>query len=122
MNHEMLRGPEYLPREGVRSVTGSTFDLLVLAGNGPIVVEFMSYGCAHCRAMEPVLQQVAELLSGKAKIFKVNIAVERALSETFAIDGTPTLVMFSRGREVGRVDGPPPDVSSVLDAVNEAFA
>ena len=38
------------------AVTGETFPPLVLRGQGPIVVEFMSYACAHCAEIEPVLQ------------------------------------------------------------------
>ncbi len=85
------------------------------------MVEFMSYGCAHCRAIEPVLQQVAELVKSKEKIFRVNIAVEHELAESYEIQGTPTLIMFLNGREVGRNEGPHPTVSSVLTVVTQPF-
>jgi thioredoxin 1 len=107
--------------ERIRTVTSRTFNLLVLQGVGPIVVEFMSYGCAHCRVLEPVLQRVAEMLVAKEKVFRVNIAVEPALAATYGIRGTPTLVMFLNGREAGRVDGPHPNLSSVLTAVTQPF-
>jgi thiol-disulfide isomerase/thioredoxin len=82
MISETLEGPQNTTRQHVLSdeigtVTGSTFSPLVLEGEGPIVVEFMSYGCAHCRAIEPVLQQVAEMVKSKEKIFRVNIASSR---------------------------------------------
>jgi thioredoxin 1 len=109
------------PPERIRTVTSSTFDLLVLQGIGPIAVEFMSYGCGHCRLMEPVLQQVAEMLSGKEQVFRVNVAVEQELAATYGIQGTPTLVMFLDGRETGRADGPRPTVSSVFAAVTRPF-
>lgn len=102
-------------------LTNASFDRLVLQGQGPIAVEFMSYGCAHCRALEPILQQVAEMVKGKEKVFQVNVAVETALAESFEIQGTPTLVMFLNGQEAGRVEGAPPNVSSVLTAVTQPF-
>ena len=105
----------------IRSVTGSDFDSLVLQGQGPIAVEFMSYGCAHCRAIEPILQRVAEIVQSREKIFRVNIAVEQELAETYAIGGTPTLVMFLDGREVGRAAGPRPTEASVLALVTGPF-
>jgi len=105
----------------MRMLTSALFDSLVLQGKGPIAVEFMSYGCAHCRAIEPVLQQVAEMVKGKEKLFQVNVAVEQALAESFAIQGTPTLVMFLDGQEAGRVEGVSPSVSSVLAAVTQPF-
>lgn len=109
------------PPERIRTVTSSTFDLLVLQGVGPIAVEFMSYGCGHCRQIEPVLQQVAEMLSGKEQVFRVNVAIEQELAVTYGIQGTPTLIMFLNGTETGRVDGPRPTVSSVFAAVTRPF-
>ena len=110
-----------VPRDRIPTISGGTFNLMVLEGDGPIAVEFMSYGCAHCRALEPALQQVAELVKDKEKIFKVNIAVERTLADTFEIHGTPTFIMFLNGAETGRVAGPRPTVSSVLAAVTQPF-
>ena len=116
---ESRRGREH--GDGIRTVTRGTFDDLVLAGDGPAVVEFMSYGCAYCRVIEPVLQQVAELVKSEEPIFRVNVGVERELAESYEIRSTPTLVMFLGGREVGRVEGPNPTVPSVVAALEQAF-
>ena len=108
-------------KSDIQTVTSATFTRLVLEAAGPIVVEFMSYGCAHCRAIEPALEQVAEQMKSKEKIFRVNIAVEQELAGGYEIQGTPTLVAFLNGSEVGRVEGPQPTVSSVLTAVTQPF-
>jgi thioredoxin 1 len=108
-------------KDGIQTVTSGTFNPLVLEGAGPIVVEFMSYGCAHCRAIEPVLQQVADMVKSKERIFRVNVAVEQELAESYEIQGTPTFVMFLNGKEVGRVEGPRPTLSSVLTVVTRPF-
>jgi thioredoxin 1 len=105
----------------IRTVTSSTFSSLVLNGQGPIVVEFMSYGCVHCRAIEPVLQEAEETLKTREKIFRVNVAIEQELADSYQIQGTPTLIMFLNGTEVGRDDGPHPNLSSVLSAVTRPF-
>lgn len=105
----------------IRTVTTGTFQQLILEGQGPIVVEFMSYGCAHCRILEPVLQQVAEVVKAREKIFRVNIAVEPDLASFYEILGTPTLLMFSNGVEVGRVDGLRPTLPNVLKTVTQPF-
>jgi len=110
-----------LSRDRIQTVTSGTFTRLVLEAEGPIAVEFMSYGCAHCRAIEPVLEQVAEMLKLQERIFRVNIAVEQELAGSYQIQGTPTLVMFLNQNEVGRVEGPSPTVSSVLTAVTQPF-
>lgn len=109
------------PSDGIPSLDASGFETRVLQGQGPIAVEFMSYSCAHCGAMEPVLQQVAETLRSRERIFRVNVAVELGLSGKYEIEGTPTLIMFSDGQEVGRAEGPDPDVATMLAVVTEPF-
>ncbi|MGD0990144.1 MAG: thioredoxin family protein [Candidatus Sulfotelmatobacter sp.] len=126
MTDQTLQRSPTMPRKSVsidtiQTVTGNTFSALVLEGQGPMAVEFMSYGCAHCRVIEPVLQQVANMIEPKEKVFRVNIAIERELADSYEIQGTPTLIMFLNGREVGRVEGPHPTVSSVLEAVTQPF-
>ena len=110
-----------LLRDKMQTVTSSTFTRLVLEAEGPIVVEFISHGCAHCRAIEPVLEQVAQMVKPQERFFRVNIAVEQELASNYQIQGTPTLIMFLHQNEVGRVEGPSPTVSSVLTAVTQPF-
>ena len=107
--------------DGIPSLDAASFESLVLRGRGPIAVEFMSYSCAYCGATEPVLQQVAETLRSREPIFRVNVAVEVDLASTYEIEGTPTLIMFSEGREVGRSEGPDPDAATVMEAVTAPF-
>jgi thioredoxin 1 len=77
--------------------------------------------CAYCAAMEPVLQQVAETLRSREQIFRVNVATEVDLASTYEIEGTPTLIMFSEGREVARSEGLDPDAATVLEALTAPF-
>lgn len=107
--------------DNIGTVTQSTFTQLVLEGEGRIVVEFMSYGCGHYAPMEPVLQQVAEMVKSNAKSLRVNIAVERGLADSYHIVGTPTMIMFLNGNEIARVQGPKPAVSTVLTGITQAF-
>lgn len=109
------------PRDAIPSLDAAGFDARVLQAPGPIAVEFMSYSCAHCGAMEPVLQRVAETLKAREPIYRVNVAVERELASRYEIEGTPTLVMFAHGQEVGRAEGPDPDVDTMLDVVTAPF-
>ncbi|MGA2696017.1 MAG: thioredoxin family protein [Terriglobales bacterium] len=126
MTNETLEVPRTTPRRrgassSIGTVTGSTFSSLILEAEGPIAVEFMSYGCVHCRAIEPALEKVAETVKSKEKIFRVNTAVDEGLSDSYDIQGTPTFLMFLNGKEVGRVEGPQPTVSSVMTAVTQPF-
>jgi thioredoxin 1 len=126
MGNETLEYPREtslspLQNQTISTVTSGTFTRLVLEAEGPIAVEFMSYGCAHCRAIEPVLERVAQMVEPRERIFRINIAVEQELAGSYQIQGTPTLIMFLNGNEVGRVEGPSPTVSSVMTAVTQPF-
>ena len=108
-------------RDAIPTLDAAGFEARVLGASGPIAVEFMSYSCAHCGAMEPVLQEVARTLRSREPVFRVNVALETGLAATYGIEGTPTLVMFSDGREVGRSEGPDPDAATVLAALTAPF-
>lgn len=108
--------------DSIQTVSGSDFDAMVLRSEGPIAVEFMSYACGHCGALEPVLQRAAAEVRADEKVFRVNVAAEPELAASYEIQGTPTLIMFLGGKEVGRVAGPDPTAASVLDAITQPFA
>lgn len=105
----------------IQTVTAATFGKLVLNGEGPIVVEFMSYGCAHCGVIEPTLQQVAEIVKSSEKMYRVNIAVDPELANRYEVQGTPTLIMFMDGAIVGRDEGPSPELSNILSVVRQPY-
>lgn len=105
----------------IQTLDSQSFSRLVIAGRGPIAVEFMSYGCAYCRAIEPILQQVAREIEADETVFRVNIEAEPDLAAHYEIAGTPTFVTFLNGQELGRVEGPDPSRSSVIQAVTGPF-
>jgi len=105
----------------IQTLNGQSFAQLVLGGQGPIAVEFMSYGCGYCRAIEPILQQVARLIEADETVFRVNIEVEPDLAAHYRIGGTPTFVTFLDGRELSRVEGPDPSEAAVMQAVTGPF-
>lgn len=107
--------------EEIQTVTANTFTTQVLEAEGPVAVEFMSYGCAHCRTIEPIVEHVAEIVKPREKIFRVNIAVEHGLADSYQIRGTPTFIMFLNAAEVGRVEGPSPTESDLVAALTEPF-
>lgn len=60
-------------------------------------------------------------MKSKEKIFRVSIAVEQELADSYQSQGTPTFIMFLNGQEVGRVEGPRATVASVLTVVTRPF-
>jgi len=105
----------------IETIVTDEFDSRVLQAAGPIVVEFMSHGCSHCQELEPVLQKVAKTLDSKERFVRVDVETNRELAESHQIQGTPTLILFLNGKQVGRVDGPQPNIESLLTAVTKPF-
>ena len=108
--------------EAIRTATSATFGALVLNQAGPIAVEFMSYGCAHCRVLEPGLQQAAAMVKSTEKIVRVNVAIDHELAARYDVNVTPTLVMFLDGAPVARAQGPRPHLPSLLAVLTGPFA
>jgi thiol-disulfide isomerase/thioredoxin len=105
----------------IQTLDSGSFRPMVLEAEGRVAVEFMSYGCGYCRAIEPLLQRVAETIEADETIFRVNIAADPDLASEYGISGTPTFVMFLSGQELGRAEGPSPSFASVRDAVTSPF-
>lgn len=117
-----IHGAAAAHADNLETVHASNFQQRVLSASGPVVVEFMSYGCPHCRKAEPVVQAVAASLAGKKKFFRVNVPAEPALTAQYGITGTPTFLMFLNGQLLKRVEGPMPEYNNILAMVNAPFA
>ncbi len=109
------------PEGFIATLTGDSFEQLVLQGDGPIAVEFMAYSCGHCAVLEPALQQAAARLGAEERIFRVNTVTDQDLAHGFEIEGTPTIVLFLDGNEVGRAEGPSPDLSKLMAELTQPF-
>jgi thioredoxin 1 len=108
--------------DNIETLTAANFEQRALRAQGPVVVEFMSYGCSHCQTMEPVLQEVAEAVKSRIGIDRVDVNADPQLTDTYAIEGTPTFIMLKDGNEIDRIEGPQPEYSTLLTALTRSFA
>ncbi|MGM0576653.1 MAG: thioredoxin [Myxococcota bacterium] len=79
------------------NVTSDTFQAEVLESDLPVIVDFWAPWCGPCKAIGPVLEDVAARYEGKLKVVKVNADEESALTGQFRITGIPTLIAFEGG-------------------------
>ena len=70
-----------------------------------VLVDFWAAWCAPCRMMAPILNDVADELTGKMKVGKINIEQQKALVQRFNVRSIPTLILFKNGDEVKRFVG-----------------
>ncbi len=81
------------------------FEQEVLQSNQPIVVDFWAEWCGPCKALAPVLDEVANEMDGKAKVAKVNVDENPELAQKYSIRGIPTLIFIQDGEEKSRLVG-----------------
>ena len=83
--------------EFVKDVTDRSFETDVLQADVPVLVDFWATWCAPCRMLTPVIEQVAEEYSGKAKFVKLNVDDNSETAGRYSIRGIPTLLLFKGG-------------------------
>jgi len=88
----------------VKEVTDATFEADVLQAGTPVVVDFWAPWCGPCRAVTPILEQLAEEHSGIA-FTKVNIDDNPRIAADYNIMSIPTMSVFSGGQVVKTVVG-----------------
>jgi len=83
----------------------AAFRAEVLDSDVPVIVDVWSESCAPCRQLAPVLTDVATRHEGRVRVAEVSADSEPALISGLRVRATPTLIIFDRGEEVGRVSG-----------------
>ena len=73
--------------------------------NKIVLVDFWASWCAPCKMMAPVLNDVADELTGNANVGKVNVEQYQALAQKYQIRNIPTMILFKNGKEINRFVG-----------------
>lgn len=91
-----------------RDVTDQTFDTEVLSSEKPIMVDFWAEWCGPCRAVSPILDQIATEHSDKIDVVKLNVDHNPETAMKYQITSIPTMKVFRGGEVVKTVIGAKP--------------
>lgn len=102
------------------TLTETNFDQEVLSSDTPVLVDFWAEWCVPCKAVAPVVEEIAETYRGRLKVGKVNVDENNQLAMRFGVMSIPTLKLFKQGKVAGEVIGAAP--KSVLeDAIKKVL-
>ena len=107
----------------VRTIEAPQFEEEVLAAGEPVVLDFFSTECPPCEALAPKYDAVADQFAGKVRFLKVFRQGNRELATRLGVTGSPTVLFFRGGREVGaRMSGEDIKRSALKSAVEALLA
>lgn len=92
----------------ITALNDQTFADNVEKNPGPILVDFWAEWCMPCRALAPVIDELAQEFQGKVRFAKVNVDECRDIPAKFGIRGIPTLILFNEGKKVNELVGNQP--------------
>lgn len=87
------------------TATDQNFDETVLGSDVPVLVDFWAPWCGPCRAIAPLIEQLADEYEGKASVAKVNVDDNMEISSRYGIRSIPTLLIFKDGKPVDQLIG-----------------
>jgi thioredoxin 1 len=103
----------------VQEVSDATFDAEVLQSSTPVLIDFWAPWCGPCRAIAPIVDELAGEYAGKLKVVKMNVDENQATPSRYGVRGIPNLILFKGGQVHEQIVGAVPK-SRLAQAVQSA--
>ncbi len=91
--------------QAVIEVSDATFEKEVLQSDQPVLVDFWAAWCGPCKALGPIVDEVATQYSGKLKVAKMDVDHNQATPGRYGIRGIPALLFFKGGKVADQIVG-----------------
>ncbi len=83
--------------EHIKHITDASFEIDVLKSDKPVLVDFWAEWCGPCKAIAPILEEIAKEYNGKITIAKMDVDANQVVPAKHGIRGIPTLILFKNG-------------------------
>lgn len=91
--------------ENTLTVSDDSFESEVISSEMPVLIDFWASWCGPCKAIAPIVEEIASAYKGKIKVAKLNVDDNPKTPAKFGVRGIPTLIMFKDGQAVDQVVG-----------------
>ena len=105
----------------VHHVTDASFEQEVLKSDQPVLIDFWAPWCAPCRAIAPIVDELANEYAGRLKVVKINVDDNQMTPARFGVRGIPNLVIVKGGEVKEQIIGAVPK-KQLVTAVENAIA
>ena len=105
----------------VHAISDDTFETEVLQSGTPVLIDFWAPWCAPCRAIAPVVDELAKEYAGKLKVVKMNVDDNPRTPQRYGVRGIPNLILFQGGQVKEQIVGAVP-TSQLVKAIGNVVA
>lgn len=88
-----------------QELSADTFKTDVLESDLPVLVDFWGPNCGPCQTLAPMIDKIADLTDGMAKVYKLNVYENQTVAAEYDVRGIPTVIIFEKGEEKERFVG-----------------